>query len=102
MRNTKQLIVLVGDHTKNMHKFVRWEIDIAMDMDIPVIAVNLDGSNGSTAKTPPILKNNAYFVSVPFEMKKIKHALDNFPNEYHKNKDEDPSDRYYDWSRITI
>ncbi len=102
MKNTKQLIVLVGTHTKNMYKFVRWEIEIAMDMDIPIIAVNLDNENKSTAKTPPILKNNAYFVNVPFEARKIQYALDMFPSEYHKNKDDAPSDRHYDWSKHKI
>ena len=43
MENAKQLIVLVGEHTKNMFKFVRWEIEIGMNMDIPIISVNLDG-----------------------------------------------------------
>lgn len=103
MNNTKQLIVLVGENTKNLYKFVRWEMEIAIDKDLPIIAVNLDKKNGATDKTPPILKNKAYFVSVPFEMKKIKYALDNFPSS-HSNRDpsKDPSSRYYDWSKITL
>ena len=102
MNNTKQAIVLVGDHTKNMYKFVRWEIEIAMDMDLPIIAVNLDKANGATTKTPPILKDNCYFVNVPFEMKKIKHALDKFPAEYHREKSNAPSSRNYNWSKIAL
>ncbi len=102
MRNAKQLIVLVGDHTKNMYKFVRWEIEIGLDMDIPVIAVNLNGNNGSTDKTPPILLNRAYFVSVPFQMRKIRYALDHFPGQYEKEKGNAPSDLYYDWSKINL
>jgi len=102
MNNTKQLVVLVGDHTKNLYKFVRWEIEIAIDMDIPIVAVNLDKSNGSTLKTPAILKDNCYFVSVPFELKKIKYALDNFPAEYHQSKSSAPSGRSYNWNNITL
>ncbi len=98
LKNTKQAVLLVGENTKNLHKFVRWEIDVAMKMDIPIIAVNLCKSNSCTVRTPPILKNNAYFVSVPFDQKKIKYALDEFPNEYHKKKSEAPSDRRYDWN----
>ena len=102
MINAKQVIVLVGENTKNLHKFVRWEIDLAIEKDLPIIAVNLDGSNGSTSKTPPILKNTAYFVSVPFDQAKIKYALDNFPDEYEKNKDQAPSDRTYNWNKINL
>ena len=102
MRNAKQLIVLVGDHTKNMYKFVRWEIEIGLDMDIPVIAVNLNGNNGSTDKTPPILLNRAYFVSVPFQMRKIRYALDHFPGQYEREKSNAPSDLHYDWSKIKL
>lgn len=97
LNNTKQAILLVGENTKNLYKFVRWEIEVALSMDIPVIAVNLCKSNGATVRTPPILKNNAYFVSVPFEQGKIKYALDNFPSEYHRSKSEAPSSRNYTW-----
>ncbi|MDP5145844.1 TIR domain-containing protein [Shewanella sp. ULN5] len=97
LNSTKQAILLVGENTKNLYKFVRWEIEVAMSMDIPIIAVNLCKSNSSTERTPPILKNNAYFVSVPFEQSKIKHALDKFPDEYHRKKSEAPSDRSYTW-----
>jgi hypothetical protein len=96
LNNTKQVIVLVGQNTKNLHRFVRWEIEVAINLGLPIIAVNLDKSNGATQKTPPILKNNAYFVSVPFEQNKIKYALDNFPSEFHRNKSNAPSARQYD------
>ena len=97
MNNTKQAVVLVGDSTKDLYKYVRWEIEIAINMDIPIIAVNLNKSNQAHSNTPPILKNNAYFVSVPFEVKKVKYALDNFPTEYSKSKNKAPSSRTYNW-----
>ena len=102
MKNSKQAIVLVGDSTKDLYKYVRWEIEIAISMDIPIIAVNLNKLNEAHSKTPPILKNNAYFVSVPFELKKIKYALDNFPKFYHENKNEAPSSLTYPWDKISL
>ncbi len=102
LKNTKQAIVLVGDSTKDLYKYVRWEIEVAMNLDIPIIAVNLNKENSEHSKTPPILKNNAYFVSVPYEIKKIKFALDNFPSEFHRKKYEAPSSRTYDWSKIKL
>jgi len=102
LTNTKQVIVLVGDSTKDLYKYVRWEIEVAIDMDIPIIAVNLNKVNEAHVKTPPILKNKAYFVSVPYEVKKIKHALDKFPTEYHREKKEAPSSRTYNWNKISL
>ena len=95
LNNTKQAILLVGDNTKKLFKFVRWEIEIMISMDIPIIAVNLCKSNSATVRTPPILEKTAYFVSVPFDQGKIKHALDQFPAEYHRNKSQAPSSRNY-------
>ncbi|MBL0687554.1 MAG: TIR domain-containing protein [Sulfurospirillum sp.] len=102
MDNTKQVVVLVGDSTKNLYTYVKWELEIAISMDIPIIAVNLNESNQADTNTPPILKNKAYFVSVPFESKKVKHALDNFPTEYNKNKSKAPSDRTYCWDYVQL
>ena len=102
LKNTKQMIVLVGENTKNLYKFVRWEMEIALEMDIPIIAVNLDNKNEATDRTPAILKTKAYFLNVPFEMKKMKYALDNFPSAYDRGKSDAPSSRHYDWSKIKL
>ena len=102
MKNSKQVIVLVGERTKNLYKFVRWEIEIAIKLDLPIIAVNIDKKNRQTNRTPPILKEKCYFMNVPFEVKKIKYALDKFPTEYHKNESNVPSGKHYDWSKISL
>lgn len=100
MNNTKQVVVLVGNSTKYLYKFVRWEIDIAISMDIPIIAVNLNNMNNAHSNTPPILNDRAYFVSIPYEVEKIKYALNNFPSEYYRKKSEAPSSRTYDFDKI--
>jgi hypothetical protein len=102
MLNTKQAIVLVGDKTRYLNKFVRWKIEVALSLDIPIIVVNLDKSNSSNEKNPAILKNRAYFVSVPFDMKKIKYALDNFPDKYRREKHNAPSAIHYIWDKVGI
>ena len=102
LNDTKQVLVLVGDSTKDLYKYVRWEIEVAINMDIPIIAVNLNKVNKAHVKTPPILKNKAYFVSVPYEVKKIKYALDKFPAEYHRKKEEAPDSRTYNWDNIQL
>jgi len=41
MRNTKIFILLIGENTRYLYKFVRWEIEQALWRELPIIAVNL-------------------------------------------------------------
>src|ERR1022692_3951673 len=41
--NARQAIVLVGAETKNLRKWVPWEIEISQKLDLPIIVANLDG-----------------------------------------------------------
>ncbi len=43
MANAKQMVLLVGEKTKDLRKFVPWEIELARKQDIPIIVVNLNG-----------------------------------------------------------
>jgi len=77
-----QAIVLIGDETKHHHRFVRWEMDVALGLDLPIIAVNLNGLREMDEDLcPPILRRE-YIVHIPFKLKIIKHALDSFPAQY--------------------
>lgn len=84
MASAKQAIVLVGEHTKNLFKFVRWEIELAEKEDLPIVVVNLNGNRRQDPDLcPPILRDH-YAVHVPFKMKIIQYALDNFPTQFSK------------------
>ena len=82
MVSAKQVIVLVGNNTKNLYKFVRWEIDQALARDLPIIVVNLNDKRSQDASLCPPLLKETYSVHVAFKAKIIKHALDQFPAEY--------------------
>ena len=43
MANAKIFILLVGQNTRYLQKFVKWEIEQAISRDLPIIAVNLNG-----------------------------------------------------------
>lgn len=91
---SKQFIVLVGKNTKNLYKFVRWEIDMALSLGLPPIIVNLNNERKiDNDLCPPILKGkNGMHIS--FKMKIIKYTLDNWPD-YYKNKVD--KDKEEDW-----
>ena len=78
LENTKVLVVLIGNSTKNLYKYVRWEIEFAIEEDIPIIAVNLNKKNRKDSLCPPILKNELA-IFVPFCQKKINCALNDWP-----------------------
>ena len=99
--NSKQAIVLIGESTRYLYKFVRWEIETAMDLDFPIIGVNLDGSRKYDAQLcPPILRDQ-YVVHVPFKAKIIQYALDNFPSEHAKREADAAGNRIYNDSVYT-
>jgi Thoeris protein ThsB, TIR-like domain len=84
--SAKQAIVLIGESTKNLYQFVRWEIEVCQGLELPIVAVNLNGETGyDQNRCPPILRNaDAVFVS--FRPKIIKYALDEFCANYGKYK----------------
>jgi hypothetical protein len=91
--NTIQTIVLIGENTKNLYRFVRWEIETAQNLNLPIIAVNLNGKHVLDSDLcPPVLRDYTA-VHVAFKAKIIQHALDNFPNEYKSLKSGNP--RHY-------
>lgn len=77
MSNTKQVIVLIGESTKHKRKYVGWEIDIAIKLNLPVICVYV-GNNGEVDLSRCPLKLRDYAEAhIPFEAYKIKSELDN-------------------------
>lgn len=95
MASAKQTIVLIGENTKNLYRFVRWEMELALKKDIPIIAVNLNDKRQMDSDHSPSIIRDEYVVHISFNMKIIKYALDNFPTEYNDRAPEEKGDRYY-------
>lgn len=75
---SKLFIVLIGENTRYLTKFVRWEIETAIRLDLPIVAVNLNGSRGQDALCPPSLRE-ALAIYVPFNEKIMTYAMKNWP-----------------------
>lgn len=78
-KNSKMFILLIGEHTKNLRKFVKWEIETAIRLDLPIICVNLNGSQKKDDKCPSSLDNHVAMF-VPFEEEAIKEAINKMSN----------------------
>ena len=89
MASAKQMILLVGENTKYLRKFVPWEIELARKKDIPIIVVNLNGSRRyDDDRCPSAIKDGKYTISVSYNAKIMQYALDNFPGLYDVFKDQ--------------
>lgn len=79
--NSKMLIILIGENTRYLTKFVKWELEVALKLGLPIVAVNLNNSRTRDDRCPPTIKDELV-VYVPFKHDIIEHALDNWPSEF--------------------
>lgn len=93
--NAKQAIVLVGEQTKNLRKWVPWEIEISQKLDIPIIVVNLNGKRQMDSVLCPVPLRTWAAVHVEYKAKIIQHALDHFPDQYQQIHASASDDWYY-------
>jgi len=89
------LIVLVGEKTKNLYKFVRWEIEVAIEKGMPIIAVNLNGKKSRDDDRCPAILHGALAVHVPFRPTIVNHAIKNWPGQYATHKKRGDTGAYY-------
>jgi hypothetical protein len=95
LKNTKVLVVLIGENTKNLYKYVRWEIEWAIEFNIPIVAVNLNKKKTIDWNLcPPILKNELA-IHIPFGHKIIDHALNNWPNSHMRHRKANETGNYH-------
>jgi len=78
LRSAKLMVVLIGESTKYLTKFVKWEMEQAIRLDIPIIAVNLNNHNGvDDLRCPPAIRNQLS-LHIPFKQKALEWAIDNW------------------------
>lgn len=95
-RDSKVFVLLVGDSTRYLYKYVRWEIEQAIKRQLPIIVVNINGTRTrDDIKCPPIIKNELA-IHVSFNTKILEYALEHWPaSHYIKLKLEDKNSYHY-------
>lgn len=79
LNSAKLLIVLIGEKTKNLHRFVRWEQEVALSMGIPIVAVYLNKSvKKDDNLCPPIIRDELV-LHVPYKLATVRWSIDNWP-----------------------
>lgn len=95
MARSDVILVLVGESTRYLYRFVRWELEFARELGLPIVVVNLNGLRECDEdRCPPIIRD-ATAVHVPFKAKIIAYALEHFPDEYAERDEDDDGPRYY-------
>lgn len=82
MRNSKNLVLLVGENTKYLRKYVPWEIEIAIKADLPLIVVNLNGKKQIDYDLCPKMLHAELAIHVSYGPDIMQLALDNWPTSH--------------------
>jgi hypothetical protein len=84
LNNTKVFVVLIGEKTRYLTKFVKWEMDQALSMGLPIIAVNLNGLRGQdTDRCPPTIRDKLA-IHISFNAAIMQYALENWPDTHYQ------------------
>ncbi|OPA94976.1 hypothetical protein BFW87_13030 [Pseudomonas fluorescens] len=77
--------ILIGQDTRSKHKYVRWEIEVALEKGCRIIGINIDKSRRVVESTCPPIIRNIGAIFVPFSPKIVAFALE----DYKMNKNDD-------------
>lgn len=103
MSNSKVFVLLVGEKTRYLHKFVSWEIEQAIKLELPIIVVNLPKSIGGEGKREvdrercPKKAKDTLAIHISFRSKILQCALEDWPKK-HKNYKKANDNRSYRYS----
>lgn len=84
--NTKVFVVLVGESTRYLYKFVKWEMEQALNLSLPIIVVNLSGLRQKDPSRCPTTISNALALHVSFNSKMLEYALEHWPASHNSLK----------------
>ncbi|WP_457986291.1 TIR domain-containing protein [Achromobacter denitrificans] len=70
--------ILIGQDTRSKHKYVRWEMEVALEKQCRIIGINIDGSRQIVQETCPAIIRDIGAIFVPFSPKIVAYALENY------------------------
>lgn len=92
--NSNLFIVLIGEKTKYLTKFVKWEIETAIRLKLPIVGINLNGSKRQDDLCPPAMRDTLA-VYVPYKEKIVSHAAVNWPADHQRYTADGKSGAFY-------
>ena len=84
LRNAKVFVPLIGSRTKYLYRFVRWEMEQALSLGLPIIGVNLNGLRQKDANLCPPIIRDELVVYVSFSAAILQYALEYWPDRHNE------------------
>lgn len=98
MANSKMFVLLLGEKTKYLTKFVKWEVEHAIYLNLPIIVVNLNGKRNEDTGRMPTWLNNELCISCSYNAKIMQYSLEHWGDyHYQYQKDADKKSKHYSW-----
>lgn len=94
-KHSKVFVLLVGEHTRFLYKYVRWEIEEAIKRELPCIVVNLNGKRSmDSERCPPIIRNELA-IHIGYNARILQYALENWPASDKEKRRRNETGAYY-------
>ncbi|MCZ0932793.1 MAG: TIR domain-containing protein [Oligoflexia bacterium] len=95
LNNTKIFVLLVGESTKYLQKFVHWEIEQALSLGLPIIVVNLNGLRSMDSSLCPAIVRDELAMHISFKSAILQYAIENWPDQYQNLKNQFKTGPHY-------
>lgn len=84
--NSKVLVVLIGQQTRYLYRFVRWEMEQALSLGVPIIGVNLNGKRSMDHDLCPPIIRDELAIYISFNANILQYALEDWTISYYNRK----------------
>jgi len=95
LANAFVVVSLIGERTRYLYRFVRWELEQAIRRDLPIIGVNLNGYRWQEEQRCPPVVRDELAVYISFNAAILQYALENWPQTHRHLRQEGSSGPYY-------
>lgn len=92
--NSRLLLVLIGQKTRFLRKFVPWEMEVALRLRLPIIGINLNGQRSRDDLCPATIWDELVMY-VSFNQRIIEFAMNGWPAQHEGLLVEGKSGPYY-------
>lgn len=99
LANTKQVVLLVGEKTREVaaarSRFLHYEVETIRRLDLPVVFANLNGYRRVRTDRIPAVLAAQFTLSVSFGPAIIRYALDDYVGRFAAERADKKSPRFY-------
>ena len=99
MANSKVFVLLLGERTKYLTRFVKWEVEHALYLNLPVIVVNINGKREEDCNRMPAWLNGQLCLTCSFNARILQYSLEHWVDYHYQYKNDREKDgKNYSWN----